>query len=528
MVWSFRLFTAVELRHLQRVAVSGLIIVLSLVDSAVAQRVISVPLRTLASIPNYFTDDTGKAVYLTGSHTWNNLQDWGNQGSIQPLDFTAYVNMLVTHGHNFTLLWRTELPRFCGMPTADNSPSDFTVSPHPWQRTGPGIASDGGKRFDLTKFDQSFFDRLRSRVQQLNASGIYVGVYLFTGEWLNAFRCSSDGYPFTGSNNVNGIDDGGGIGSITMTAPNAITAIQDAYVDKTVDMLNDLPNVLWIVSEESPPSSVWWNNHLIAHVRSYESTKQLQHPIGYAVHSGDQRHFMRRLFDVLRRLLDADFRGSIADSTIADSAIYNSNADWVAPSARISPTTTCGSGVPPCKVNINDSDHSYFGMWNDTVEQNRAYVWKNFLNGNQVLFMDPYEIYYPRESRNLCVLPVKGICSAPDPRWDNFRDNIGYARAYANRVNLSAMAPRGKLFSNGYGLANASTSKAEYLGYTSSGSPLKIDLSATPGMLSLEWFNPSTGATVSGGTIAGGSSQTLTAPFLGDAVVYLRTAPPDN
>ena len=313
MVWSFRLFTAVELRHLQRVAVSGLIIVLSLVDSAVAQRVISVPLRTLASIPNYFTDDTGKAVYLTGSHTWNNLQDWGNGGSIQPLDFTAYVNMLVTHGHNFTLLWRTELPRFCGMPTADNSPSDFTVSPHPWQRTGPGIASDGGKRFDLTKFDQSFFDRLRSRVQQLNASGIYVGVYLFTGEWLNAFRCSSDGYPFTGSNNVNGIDDGGGIGSITMTAPNAITAIQDAYVDKMIDMLNDLPNVLWIVSEESPPSSVWWNNHLIAHVRSYESTKQLQHPIGYAAHSGDQRHFMRHLFDVFRHLLDAGFRGSIAE-----------------------------------------------------------------------------------------------------------------------------------------------------------------------------------------------------------------------
>jgi hypothetical protein len=257
-------------------------------------------------------------------------------------------------------------------------------------------------------------------------------------------------------------------------------------------------------------------------VRSYESTKQLQHPIGYAAHSGDQRHFMRQLFDVFRRLLDAGFRGSIADS-----AIYNSNADWVALSARISPTTTCGSGVPPCKVNINDSDHSYFGMWNDTVEQNRAYVWENFLRGNQVLFMDPYEIYYPRESRNLCVLPVKGICSAPDPRWDNFRDNMGYTRAYANRVNLSALAPRGKLFSNGYGFANASTSNAEYLGYTSSGSPLRIDLSATPGMLSLEWFNPSTGATVSGGTIAGGSSQTLTAPFFGDAVVYLRTAPDD-
>ena len=88
---------------------------------------------------------------------------------------------------------------------------------------------------------------------------------------------------------MNGIDDGGGIGSITMTAPNVITALQDKYVDKTVDTLNDLPNVLWIVSEESPASSVWWNSHLIAHLRSYESTKPQQHPIGYAAHRPDER-----------------------------------------------------------------------------------------------------------------------------------------------------------------------------------------------------------------------------------------------
>ena len=143
------------------------------------------------------------------------------------------MNFLVSHGHNFTLLWRTELPTFCGLPTTASSPPNFTATPHPWQRTGPGTASDGGLKFDLSKLDQSFFDRVRSRVQQLNASGIYAGVYLFSGEWLNSFRCSGDGYPFTGSNNINGINDGGGTGSLTMTAPNALTNIQDAFVKKT-------------------------------------------------------------------------------------------------------------------------------------------------------------------------------------------------------------------------------------------------------------------------------------------------------
>ena len=65
---------------------------------------------------------------------------------------------------------------------------------------------------------------------------------------------------------------------------------------------------------------------------------------------------------------------------------------------------SCGTGTPACKVNINDSDHSYFGMWNDTPQKNRNYAWENFANGNQVLFMDPYLVYYPRQKRNLCRL----------------------------------------------------------------------------------------------------------------------------
>jgi hypothetical protein len=85
--------------------------------------------------PNYFKDASGEVLILTGSHTWNTLQDWGSHGSPQTLDFNAFVSFLVAHGHNFTLLWATELPRVCGLPsTADLAP-DLTVSPHPWQRT---------------------------------------------------------------------------------------------------------------------------------------------------------------------------------------------------------------------------------------------------------------------------------------------------------------------------------------------------------------------------------------------------------
>ena len=86
---------------------------------------------------------------------------------------------------------------------------------------GVTCPTDGAPKFDLTQFNQAYFDRLRARVQALYDAGIYVGVYTFTGEWVWTFRCATDGYPFTGTNNVNGIDDGGGAGSFTMTSPNA-------------------------------------------------------------------------------------------------------------------------------------------------------------------------------------------------------------------------------------------------------------------------------------------------------------------
>jgi hypothetical protein len=98
------------------------------------------------------------------------------------LDFDALIRFLKAHGHNCTLLWYTELPRFHGLPTTDADPLDFTVEPHPWLRTGPGLATDGKPKFDLTNLNPEYFDRVRNRVQALAKAGIYVGVYFFTGE----------------------------------------------------------------------------------------------------------------------------------------------------------------------------------------------------------------------------------------------------------------------------------------------------------------------------------------------------------
>jgi hypothetical protein len=461
---------------------------------------------TVSENHHYFQDGNGKTVLLSGSQTWNTLQDWGTNGTPQPLDFSQFVKFLTDHGHNFTLLWTIETPKFCNLPVVAGEPPQFTVSPFPWERTGPGNATDGKPKFDLTKFDEAYFSRLRSRVETLDKAGVYAGVYLFTGEFLNLYRCSDDGYPFTGANNINGVDDRyksgrRGIGAVTMTAPNAITRFQDAFVDKMVDTLDDLPNVLWIVSEEAPPQSLWWNRHLIEHLKAYEATKPHVHPVGYAAPIG-----------------------------VPDEVIYNSDADWVAPLAQVSPAASCGTGKPACKVNVNDSDHSYFGMWNETAQQNRNFFWENFTSGAGVLFMDPYLVDYPREDRNHCQNPTNGICTAPDPRYENVRKTLGYILEISREVDLARMSPRDTLSSTGFCLAT-DTGAAQYIVYAPAGGSFTVDLSQTPAAhrLSIAWFNPATGAETRADPVSAGSPhKAFTPPFAGDAVLLLMDTAGDG
>jgi hypothetical protein len=71
------------------------------------------PLVVATANPRYFTVAAGEqqAVYLTGSHIWNNLHDGMGPGAAcagtpEWFDYGAYLDFLAEHGHNFIRLWR--------------------------------------------------------------------------------------------------------------------------------------------------------------------------------------------------------------------------------------------------------------------------------------------------------------------------------------------------------------------------------------------------------------------------------------
>ena len=103
------------------------------------------------------------------------------------------------------------------------------------------------------------------------------------------------------------------------------------------------------------------------------------------------------------------------------------------------------------------------------------------------------------------------------------RDNMGYIRGYADRLNLAAMAPRGDLSSTAHALASAASAHPEFLVYMPSGRNFTVNLSGVDGPLAVEWMNPATGVKTSDTPVSGGSTLTFTPPFGGDAVLYLSS-----
>jgi hypothetical protein len=442
------------------------------------------PLRVDPANPRYFTDGSGKAIYLTGSHTWSNFLDRGTLHPPQvPFDYAAYTNWMVSHNFNFMRLWTAELP------DSDNThdPDENVVAlPWKWLRTGPGYANDGGLKFDLMKLDQNYYDRMRSRIITAGKNGIYVSVMLFNGyEWQ--FEANpKDGNPFRDSNNINGVSCPGTCPADTSQISDEVWNIEQSYIRKVVDTVNDLDNVLYEVSNEiGSPYSDLWQYQVIRFVKQYEANKPKQHPVG----------------------MTFQYEGG------SDLTLYKSPADWISPAGKLPPS----DGT---KVIINDTDHSYYyiGLKHDGLPAQRAWVWENFTTGNNVAFMDPYLVLWPDRNAPEGTTVDPYIGARPDKYWDVLRNAMGSTLTYANRMNLAAMTPQSSLSSTHYCLANPGV---EYLVYQPQSGAFTLNL--VPGNYHYEWLNPATNSIASSGTLpVSDSHHTFSPAFGGDAVLYLH------
>jgi hypothetical protein len=449
------------------------------------------PLIVSPNNPRYFARPDGSCVYFNGSHTWNNLQEWGP--NLTTFDFDAYLDFLGANHCTFMRLWTHEVPRgSAGWPD-----SLFFFDPLPFARPGPGTAADGKPRFDLTTFNQAYFERLRARVIAAGERGIYVGIMLFNGFslWDKAIGGMSPWTynPFNSTNNINSINGDPartGTGRETHTLNVAATlSIQRAYVEKVVDTVNDLDNVLYEIANEDEPEAKLWQYDMIGHINTYQAGKAQQHPVGMTVlvGTGVAYHFQECL----------------------DSA-----AQWVSPGNTSpfntnNPTATDGS-----KIVVIDIDHT-----RPTAATSDVWTWRSFLRGYSVIHMD-----------TLSSTGIGGESSPIVPDLISYdgpmRRGMKQTSQYASRLDLRTAVPNGGLSSTGFCLANPGS---QYLTLAPSGSALTVNLSAGLGRyFSVEWLKVSDGTVSTASDVGGGSSsQSFSSPFGRAASVLFLNRRPD-
>ena len=477
------------------------------------------PLAVSADNPRYFAPRSGdrRAVYLTGSHIWNNFHDGMGPAGHPPknLDYGAYLDFLAARGHNFVRLWRWEQFRS----QAAGGAFELNMSPQPWPRTGPGTASDGAEKFDLSRFDPAYFRRLRARVEAAGERGVYVAVMLFDGWGLHLSPAPDnvEGHPCHAANNVNGI----GITSIldhqVLPLDPAVQALQEAYLRQVVDTVHDLPNVLYEVANESsgggavdaqmaavlgiPADTEWgdstgWQYWVVEFVKEYERQRGYEpRPVGMTM------------------------QFPVPDQARVNAPLFDGPADWIspgyddeffrdgAPASRwwLDPPAADGR-----KVLITDSDHVAPG------HADPLWVWKAFLRGHHPILMD-YGL-------------IDGVAPAGEPSpgappfaaFEPARHAMGDTRRYTEEIHLIGMTPRGELSSTGYALAEPG---AEYLILQPDGEAFTATLAS--GTYALAWHDVGSRSTRTGDrvTVPDEKPVTFTPATSGPAVLHLKRIP---
>ncbi len=443
------------------------------------------PLRVLKENPRYFTDGSGKAIFLTGSHTWANFQEIGLP-PIPRFDYRAYLEMMVKHNHNFMRFWHWMQAAY-----APWTQDKILFEPLPYLRTGPGTAKDGLPKFDLTKFNPAYFDRMHSRIAEARARGIYCAVQLFQSfsEKKKDMPCDPwVAHPYNGANNINGFDaEKPGTGAVDLERPD-VREMQGRYLQRIIDTVADLDNTLYeVINEGGNKEWDWW---VVDFMHQHEAEKGKVHPVGLTGWNAETIEQMR-----------------------------SSPAEWISIGAdqgqvwKTDPPAWDGR-----KVSVLDTDH----LWGHGGTP--SWAWKCFVRGHNTLLMDAWDPIPGRPCglQNWATrpgYPTRDLNRRNDWTWEPVRKAIGNTRTLAKRVNLAAMTPHDELASTRYCLVNPG---AEYIVYAPEGDEFTLDLSAASGEFTAEWMHPVDGDVTPGGKVQGGQKPNFAVPFQGPAVLYLR------
>ncbi len=238
------------------------------------------PIKLHPDNPHYFLFRGRPTLLITSGEHY---------GAVLNLDFdyVRYLDVLQSHGYNLTRTFSgtyREVQGSFGITgnTLAPSPGSYLC---PWLRSSTRDAPNGESKFDLTKWDQAYFDRLKDFCAQAGKRGIVVELVLFSTMYDEKVWQSS---PMNARNNINGI---GNVGrnEVYSGQDKRLLAVQQAVVQKIVSELKGFDNIYYEVCNEPYERaglSKEWNDEIIAAIVDAEAGLSAKHLIAQNLDKG--------------------------------------------------------------------------------------------------------------------------------------------------------------------------------------------------------------------------------------------------
>jgi len=225
-----------------------------------AQAVISTaaPISLHPDNPHYFLWRGKPTILITSGEHYGALLNLD-------FDYRKYLDTLAKDKLNNTRTWAGAYAETGG----NFNIADNTLNPAagrficPWARSAvPGYA-DGGNKFDLTKWDEAYFKRLRDFIAYADKRGVVVEMNLFCPMYEDSMWSVC---PMNASNNINSLGNIKRHEVLTLHRSGGLLAVQEAMVRRIVRELRDFDNVYYEVCNEpyavNPRVPDDWQRHI--------------------------------------------------------------------------------------------------------------------------------------------------------------------------------------------------------------------------------------------------------------------------
>ncbi|MBN1361484.1 MAG: polysaccharide lyase [Sedimentisphaerales bacterium] len=404
-------------------------------------------------------------------------------------NYARYLETLESNGFNLT---RTFSGAYCE-PQGAFGIAGNTLAPTrgdllcPWARSdAPGYAN-GGNKFDLTRWDQSYFARLTDFVMQAGQRGVVVEMVLFCPFYEDRMWELS---PMNARNNVNGIGNVARTEVYTLKHQELL-AVQEAMVRRIVAALRDCDNVYYEICNEPYFGGVTmeWQHRIAGVIAQAEATFARKHLIAQNIANNTKK----------------------IENPSPHVSVFNFH--YAKPPVAV--TENYHLNRP-----IGDDETGFAGE--DRVNPYRLEGWDFIMAGGAVFDNLDYSFTVGHEDGSARI-------NAPGGGGPELRRQLRVLKDFINGFDFVRMTPDDSAIAAG--VPEGATARAlvepgrAYAVYVNGNGVSELSLNLPPGSYEVQWLNTKTGDIEKAESFRhDGGSRTLAAPGYRDDIALRVTA----